>query len=75
MEHVRNNREMTLIQERDRAELLDTLQKIALDVEELKTIRGMPTPNAVEMMQNIEEVSRLISLGHKICGNIFFSGT
>lgn len=63
MEHVRNNRDMALIQERDRAELLETLQKIALDVEELKAIRGMPTANAVEMMQNIEEVSRFTSLG------------
>lgn len=63
MEHVRNNRDMALIQKRDRAELLETLQKIASDVEELKTIRGMPKPTAVEMMQDIEEVSRLIYLG------------
>ena len=66
---------MALIQERDRAELLDTLQKIASDVEELKTIRGMSTPTAVEMMQNIEEVRKLISLRHNIGENIILLGT
>lgn len=56
MEHSKNHLEMTVIHERDRAELRETLQQIAMSVEELRTIQRMQSPATAEIMQSIEEV-------------------
>lgn len=56
MELSKNHRDLAAIQESDRAELREMLQNIAMSVDELKAIRRMRSPAAVEIVQSIEEV-------------------
>jgi son of sevenless-like protein len=56
MELSKSQRDIAAIQESDRAEMREMLQNIAMSVDELRAIRHMPSPAAVEMVQSIEEV-------------------
>lgn len=62
MDISKSQRDLAVIQERDRAELREMLQNIAVSVDELKAIQRMPSPAAVEMVQSIEEVCHLCFL-------------
>lgn len=73
MEHIKNHQYMATLQERDREELRETLQKIAHSVEELRAIQNMPSPAAVEIMQSIEEVSAIFVIPYTLSYLILFN--
>lgn len=56
LELNRNQREQLQLQERDREEMRTLLQTIASSVDQLKAVRQMRSPAALEMIQSIEEV-------------------
>jgi son of sevenless-like protein len=59
MDFSKGQRELVAIQERDHAELREILQTIIKDVDDLRTIMNMKSPEVQGIMESIQEVGQV----------------